>query len=131
MDLTNGCGLEVTGVETLDDFKKLTETGVHRIVTARAWEIYAEWLKEVNEMNTPVPTPTALPKTTLEEKQPPKMEGTKAAEAGKTAGSEINKSGTATPHAPLGNLTATPLAGGKNPETDYRCRLEGSYLKFF
>ena len=131
MDLTNGCGLEVTGVETLDDFKKLTETGVHRIVTARAWEIYAEWLKEVNEMNTPVPTPTALPKTTLEEKQPPKMEGTKTAEAGKTAASEIVKSGTATPRAPLGNLTATPLAGGKNPETDYRCRLEGSYLKFF
>lgn len=130
MDLTNGCQLEVREVETLDDFKKLTEMGVHRIVTARAWEIYAEWLKEVNEMNAPTSTLAPVMKTT-EEKSESKEKTAKAVEIDKTAPAEMQTSGTATPRASLGNLTATPLAGGKNPETDYRCRLEGSYLKFF
>lgn len=48
LDLTGGCALEVTDVQTLADYRKLTDAGVGRIVTDRAWEIYSEWLRELN-----------------------------------------------------------------------------------
>ena len=40
-------------METLDCYKKLVNAGVGRIVTDYAWEIYAEWLKEVEKINFP------------------------------------------------------------------------------
>ena len=52
-NLTGGCKLQVSGVETLDCYKKLVNAGVGRIVTDYAWEIYAEWLKEVEKINFP------------------------------------------------------------------------------
>lgn len=57
-DLMRSCGLEVSEVETLDDFKKMAGAGVERIVTTRVSEIYAEWMKEAET-------------TSLEEKQTP------------------------------------------------------------
>ncbi|MBQ8308973.1 MAG: hypothetical protein IJX96_03975 [Clostridia bacterium] len=52
IDLMNGCRLEVSGVESTEEFKKLRAAGVGRIVTDRAWEIYSEWLLEVNSEQT-------------------------------------------------------------------------------
>ncbi len=52
LDLTNGCMLEVYGVERVETFQKLTENGVERIGTDKAWEIYNDWMREASE--TPV-----------------------------------------------------------------------------
>lgn len=53
IDLFGGCKLQVTGVETLEDFKRLTNAGVGRIVTDRAAEFYNEWMREVEKINFP------------------------------------------------------------------------------
>ncbi len=49
-ELSLGCQLEVSGVETLAVFKKTAGAGMGRVLTTRAWEIYSEWLKEVEEI---------------------------------------------------------------------------------
>ena len=49
LDLTNGCLLETTGVETVADYKHLFAKGVGRIVTDKAWEIYNDWMREAYE----------------------------------------------------------------------------------
>ncbi len=49
LDLTNGCKLEVSGVEDLETYKKLLLAGVSRIVTDHAWEIYSDWMRETVE----------------------------------------------------------------------------------
>ncbi len=49
LDLTRGCGLEVTGVERLETYQTLDEKGVERIVTDKAWEIYNDWMREAQE----------------------------------------------------------------------------------
>ena len=48
-DLFGGCKLEVTGVNTLADFKKMIGAGVGRIVTAYGFDLYSQWMKEVEE----------------------------------------------------------------------------------
>ena len=60
-DLFGGCKLEVVGVETLADFKKMIGAGVGRIVTAYGFDMYAQWMKEVEEI--------AQPKTVLNEEK--------------------------------------------------------------
>ncbi len=49
-DLNGGCLLEISDVENLTDFKKMTRAGVGRIVTSHLSEIYTEWMKEVEEI---------------------------------------------------------------------------------
>ena len=49
-DLFKACGLEVSEVETLADFKKMAGAGVERIVTPHISEIYSEWMKEAEEI---------------------------------------------------------------------------------
>lgn len=49
-DLQDGCQLEVTGVKSLSDFKKLTSANVGRIVSPSVWELYAEWMREVEKI---------------------------------------------------------------------------------
>jgi deoxyribose-phosphate aldolase len=49
-DLFGGCLLEVVGVNTLADFKKMIGAGVGRIVTSYGFDIYAQWMKEVEEV---------------------------------------------------------------------------------
>ena len=49
LDLTKGCLLETTGVETKETFQTLTEKGVERIVTDKAWEIYNDWMREAQD----------------------------------------------------------------------------------
>lgn len=62
MDLSLGCLLEVSGVENLADFKKMVGAGIGRIVTSHAWEIYEEWLKEVEKIGLEQEKlPSALP----------------------------------------------------------------------
>ncbi|MBQ8322700.1 MAG: hypothetical protein IJX91_01905 [Clostridia bacterium] len=97
VDMTNGCKLEVSGVNTAELLKSLIAAGVGRVVTERAWEIYSEWIREANE--EPIAS-EVKPKT---EEKP--------ASAPTTVGKLL--------------VTSKP-----DPETDYRCRLEGSDLKF-
>ena len=68
VELTGGCGLEVTGVETLADYKRLNGAGVSRISTQRAWEIYSEWLIEANE--TTVGVVSTSEKLPIEKEKP-------------------------------------------------------------
>lgn len=49
-DLLGKCRLEVSEVETLDDFKKMTGAGVERIVTSHISEFYLEWMKEAENI---------------------------------------------------------------------------------
>lgn len=49
-ELTGGCRLEVSEVERLQEFRRLSEVGVGRIVTRNIWGIYAEWMKEVDSI---------------------------------------------------------------------------------
>ena len=46
-DLLGKCKLEVSEVETLAEFQQMRGAGVERVVTSRISELYAEWLKEV------------------------------------------------------------------------------------
>lgn len=47
-DMSGGCQLEVSGVETLGDYQHLRAAGVLKIVTSHAWEIYTEWVRVTN-----------------------------------------------------------------------------------
>lgn len=53
LDLKGGCKLQVFGVNSLEILKKLHAAGVERIVTAKAEEMHAEWMKEVEKINFP------------------------------------------------------------------------------
>ncbi len=114
-ECSRGCLLEVSGIDSLRIFKEMAGAGMGRMIVKRAWELYSEWLKEVEqivvekvEQTPPTPVEESAEKedkkeeTEKEEKDlPPKL-----------------------PTLPL----QTPPAS--NPQTNYRCRLEGSDLKF-
>lgn len=102
LDLTGGCQLEVSEVETLEDFRKMTEAGVGRIVTSHIWEIYSEWMKEAEKITIP---PTQKKSEVTENKVVTKPSTPQTAAQ------------------PPKNLVG-------NPEMNYCCRLEGSDLKF-
>ena len=53
LELKNGCKLQVVGVDDLSVFKKMHGAGVERILTTQGWEMYAEWMKEVEKINFP------------------------------------------------------------------------------
>jgi len=109
-DLFGGCKLEVVGVDTLADFKKMTGAGVGRIVTSRGFEIYSEWMKEAEKIKY-------TPQATLEKKPPEKSEKPPEKQVEKAT---ENKE----------NAVESKEQPKKNPQTDYRCRLEGTELKF-
>ncbi len=92
-ELTRGCLLEVSGVETLSLFQRMTGAGVGRILTTHAWDIYTEWMQETER--PPVAPAKAPPAPTLPPVRP-----------------------------------VLPLPRTPESETNYRCRLEGSELKF-
>ena len=52
VDMKNGCKLEVTGVRTAEDLKRLIAAGVGRVEMENPWETYSEWIREANE--TPI-----------------------------------------------------------------------------
>ncbi len=103
LDLVGGCKLEVREVENLEDFKKMIGAGVGRVITSRVWELYTEWMKETEKIAA------FTPKTEEEPKPQP------APEVKRTECKPLPP--------------ALPLR--TNPETDYRCRLEGTELKFY
>ena len=53
MDMSGGCKLQVSGVDNLEQYRRLIGAGVGRIVTTRAWEIYNEWMLEVEKIDFP------------------------------------------------------------------------------
>lgn len=111
-DLTGGCKLEISEVETLDDFKKMTAAGVERIVTSHIWEIYSEWMKEAEKISFAVEKPST---------PAPVKQETKALPV-------VNE-----PKTPSGEKVSAPpltVRAKTDSETDYRCRLEGTELKF-
>jgi deoxyribose-phosphate aldolase len=110
MDVNRGCGLEVFGVETLEDYRRLLGAGVGRIVTNRVAEFYSSWLRIENEkmfssMKTEVKTHEDGKNSSLEQGKVEKIE------------EKPKKVQIAPP-----NLL--------NSETDYRCQLDGTQLKF-
>ena len=111
-DLTGGCALEISDVETLADFKKMQGAGVGRIVTSHIWEIYSEWMREVDQIGLAVEEKKVENSVKVEEKQPemPKIEQKTENKALETPKNAIVKT--------------------YNPETDYSCRLENGRLKF-
>ena len=66
VDMTNGCKLEVSGVKSVEEMRKLVAAGVGRVVTERAWEIYSEWIREANE--TPIASEVKPKPVSVEEK---------------------------------------------------------------
>ena len=101
-DLTHGCLLEVSEVNTLEEYKRLSGAGVGRIVTSHIWEIYSEWMKEAEKITIP---PTQKKSEVTENKVVTKPSTPQTAAQ------------------PPKNLVG-------NPEMNYCCRLEGSDLKF-
>ncbi len=49
-ELRGGCQLEVSGVDSLPVFQKMAGAGIGRILTSRAWDIYCEWVQEVEKI---------------------------------------------------------------------------------
>ncbi len=127
MELTGGCQLEVCGVETLADFRRLMDAGVGRIVTEKGWELYSGWLKEVNEALTAQPIAAESGGEKDEEK------GAQEAKNEEQSKKEIVSAAPITPPISSQNeREGLPFSksAALNPETNYRCRLEGTELKF-
>ncbi len=61
-ELRGLCRLEVSGVDSLPVFQKMAGAGIGRMITSRAWDIYCEWVQEVEkialEEKQPAPAPT-------------------------------------------------------------------------
>lgn len=132
MDLTGGCQLEVSGVDDLETFQRLTLAGVGRIVSERISEINAEWLKEAEKITFPAKKATPVKET--QEKEPSKQEVKEEKKPVLPTPPISEPLPTVSPRATLLLPPSTPSALQEkktpNPETDYRCRLEGSELKF-
>ena len=110
MDMSGGCKLQVSEVENLEQYRRLIGAGVGRIVTARAWELYNEWMLEVEKIDFPELTeevdPRILEKTQEEEKPlllPPNF---------------------------IGRESLLPLSERKLAETPTCCKTDGAELKF-
>lgn len=119
-ELSKGCLLEVYGVEKLAEFKEMAGAGMGRVVTSHAWEIYTEWLKEVEEIifSQSMPTPKAKPTPSLPSITASVMLKTKE---------PIKKE---EPPLPLPTATKTTVVAKKDEEMDYHCHLEDGKLKF-
>ena len=134
LDLTGGCKLEVSNVESVEEFKRLSEIGVGRIVTDKAWEIYTELLKEADEETRALfieqkevektkqpPTPNPQEKSKKEESTPPPQEPKKQEEPKRDEQGDGDRG------------LRLPAVCPQYPtpsETDYRCQLVGTELKF-
>lgn len=131
IDLTGGCKLQVSEVETLEEYRKLVLAGVQRIVTERGWEIYHDWMREVEkinfpQLNTPI-TATPITEKPQTELKPNVSEKPVAEDKEEKKQKDVLLLPSAA-HKPLEELSETRKT--KNAETEYCCRLEGSELKF-
>ena len=107
-DLMRGCYLEVSEVETLADYKRLSSVGIGRIVTSKPWEIYTEWLKEAEKIEIGT-VPPLLP-----------LEIKKSSSTIEKTEEKPNVGGTTAQAASVMPAVKT------SEETNYRCRLEGN-----
>ena len=121
MDLTGGCKLEITGVEDTQEFKRLKEAGVGRIVTDHAWEIYSQWQKDA-ELEIAETFARQVPPNEEEQEPVPVVEPEQEQDIlpppPDTQGEEIPQP------------QELPTVAPKDPETEYCCRLVGTELKF-
>lgn len=113
MDLRGGCKLEIFGVRTLQQYRKIIGAGTGRIVTDCIWDIYTEWMQEVEKITLPPKAEQADKQAQTDEKDEKQVEKAEK-----------------TPPLPVGNGTIAPTVAKSNPETDYCCRLDGGSLKF-
>jgi hypothetical protein len=72
-----GCLLELSGVDSLALFKEMARAGMGRMIVKRAWELYGEWLKEVEnitvEKQESVTLPSAKAESGKEKTEAPKQ----------------------------------------------------------
>ena len=71
-----GCLLEVSSIDSLPVFKEMAGAGIGRMILKRAWELYNEWLKDVEAITVEREEYTPLP--VKEEKEEEKKENTLA-----------------------------------------------------
>ena len=116
LDVTRECSVEVFGVENLQDYRRLVGAGVRRIVTDSVAELYSAWLCESNE------TLFSMLKT-----GEVRVENGENINKNEENLQDNEKKEEKTPQNPP--LSACPQAP-INPETEYKCRLEGTQLKF-
>ncbi len=117
--LSKKCRLEVFGVETLADYKKMASAGVERIVTDRVEEIQTEWLKEVEKIAFPNISNVTRAAAILGE--------VKKEESKEKTGQPV------TVKEEDGETTTEKereQRSEREKENDYECRLEGAELKF-
>ncbi len=74
-ELRGGCQLEISGINTLPLFQKMAGAGIGRMVTSRAWDIYCEWVQEVEKIIVDPAPPSVSPATpALEARKDPRSE---------------------------------------------------------
>lgn len=135
VDLLGGCKLQVSDVETLEEYARLVAAGVNRIVTDRAWEIYGEWMREVEKINFPrlnLPTQTAAGNTT-EIKAEQTIKGAETEMKASEEKKEVLLLPATDKSAKSAEKETKALEGvekSKGGETDCRARLDGTELKF-
>lgn len=120
LDVTHECGVEVFGVETLQDYRRLVGAGVRRIITDNAAEFYSAWLCESNET-------LFLGLKTSEGNGEEKAE--KGSNLKETEGN-IQNSQKKEEKGLEASISNACEQRSCNPETEYKCRLEGTQLKF-
>ncbi len=126
-ELLNGCRLEVTGVDDAETFKRLTDNGVARVVTNNAQEFHAYLLKETEEEISKLFTsatakenpPEEEPNPNSPEYETPPLPPTPDMPAPPCLLKDKENENAIT--------TQTPTPSS---ETDYRCCLDGTQLKF-
>ncbi len=59
-ELSGGCLLEVSDIDSLVVFKEMAGAGMGRMIIKGAWELYSEWLKEVEKITVAKEQPKAL-----------------------------------------------------------------------
>ena len=71
-ELSRGCLLEISNVDSLVVFKEMAGAGMGRMIVKGAWELYSDWLKEVEKITVMKERVKALPESI--EKQPQTVE---------------------------------------------------------
>lgn len=49
-ELSGGCLLEISNIDSLTVFKEMAGAGMGRMIIQEAWEMYSQWLKEVEQI---------------------------------------------------------------------------------
>ena len=66
-ELSSGCLLEISNIDSLTIFKEMAGAGMGRMIIKDAWELYSEWLKEVEGITVKKEPAPPLQETLKEE----------------------------------------------------------------